>query len=73
MGILKPYVYRNLREYGNTIISMKVYKRYGKETILKDLKEHGLECQLFITKHEWKGDSLAESKIIEHVLVEVVR
>jgi hypothetical protein len=73
MGILKPYVYRNLREYGNTIISSKVYKRYGEEAILTDLKKHGLECQIFITKHEWEGDSLSTSKIIEHVLVEVVR
>ena len=70
MGILKPYVYKNLREYGNTIISSKVYKRYGEEAILTDLKKHGLECQMFITK---QGASLSSSKIIEHVLVEVVR
>lgn len=68
MWILKPYVYRNLREYGNTIISSKVYKRYGEEAILTDLKRHGLECQMFITKH---GGS--SNKIIEHVLVVVAR
>lgn len=43
---LKPYVFYSLREYGNTVISTKTYKRLGESEILKELQEHGLKCSI---------------------------
>ena len=48
--MLDEYVYRNLRKYGNCVISERDYRRYTKTKILADLLEHGLKCDVRIIK-----------------------
>ena len=46
--MLDDYVYRTLKKYKNCVISMEDIKKYGKENIIKDLKKHGLKCDIRI-------------------------
>lgn len=59
---MEDWIYRNLKMNGNTSISKKTFKRYGgKEKILEDLKEHGLNCS--IRESELCGVQFNHSKL----------
>lgn len=44
MKILKDYVYRSIADFGNSFIMPLIYKQFGEEAILNDLKENGFNC-----------------------------
>ena len=44
--MLENYVYRNLEKYGNCLISNHLIRKYGKNKILKDLQQHGFNCDI---------------------------
>ena len=48
--MLESYIYKNLQRYGNCLISENLMKRIGKNKILKDLKDHGLDCTIEVRK-----------------------
>lgn len=44
---MEKWIYRNLRKFRNTMISQKLFKKYGgTEKIIKDLDKHGLSCRI---------------------------
>ena len=69
--MFESYVYRNLKKYGNCIISKSDYKRYGKNKILKELKENGFNCNIRIIKSkEGKtNDPLRMSCYMEETII----
>lgn len=44
--MLKPYVYKCLEEYGNTIISEQTLGKFGPSAILRHLKEKGFDVTI---------------------------
>ena len=46
------FVYRNLKMYGNAVISEEEYNRFGEVKILKHLKRKGFKCRIEIYKHK---------------------
>lgn len=38
---LHNYVYKNLEEFGNTVIGIDTLKELGKDIIIKDIKDNG--------------------------------
>lgn len=52
--MLDKYVYKTLKKYGNCVININDLKRYGKKKILKDLKEHGFNCEIKISGSDTK-------------------
>ena len=44
--MLENYIYRNLDRYGNCLISNNLIRKYGKNKILKDLQQHGFNCDI---------------------------
>ena len=63
-GLLKPYVYKCLREYGNTVVSNKTFKQLGKHAILNDLQEHGLTCSIVKFNYTSNTYKIDETNII---------
>ena len=49
--IIPPFVYDALDHYGNTVISMTRYKKFGEEKILNALKKKGYICSLVILEN----------------------
>lgn len=46
MRIMSDYVYRNLFDYGNCLISERIVETFGEEMILSDLLENGIRAKL---------------------------
>lgn len=44
--MLDGYVYKTLKKFGNCVISIEDVKRYGKKRIIKDLLDHGFNCNI---------------------------
>ena len=49
-GIVPDWVFRNLKTYGNCACGYEIVRKYGKNKLLKVLKENGYECSLRIVK-----------------------
>ena len=69
--MLENYIYRNLDRYGNCLISNSLYKRLGKTKILKDLKQHGFDCE--IRKIKTLEKKQMELIYEESIIVEIKR
>ena len=67
--MLESYIYKNLQRYGNCLISENLMKRIGKNKILKDLKEHGLDCTIEVRKVADRKKYMTH--IEEFVIIEV--
>lgn len=68
--MLEPYIYFNLKIYGNTVINRKTYRTLGEKTILKDLAEHGFDCYITIEKY-FKMDAYDPSERKPSVIIHV--
>lgn len=60
--ILKPYVFKSLALYGNTVISERTFEYYGEEIVLEALRQRGFDCTIRIA-----NDSGAKNIIIEMI------
>ena len=73
---MKDWIYRNLKEHGNTLISQKTFIKYGGEKkILKDLKNHNLNCHIRkIQSEEFSHFNTLKVKIdyITYYIIEVI-
>lgn len=67
---LPEYVYRMIRQYGNTVISNKIYCRYGERRILEMLRQEGLDCHIYKTTHEIRDVTGAVSRRDIDIVVE---
>lgn len=59
---LPLWIYRNLNNYGNCAISLKILEEYGQEEILNNLKENGLDCDIRIEHKTIVEKYLMDSK-----------
>ncbi|MDF9825196.1 hypothetical protein M2475_001630 [Breznakia sp. PF5-3] len=48
---LQPYVYRNLKQFGNCVVDYKVVHQYGKQRIIDYLVKEGFEV-ILITNYD---------------------
>ena len=74
--MIKDYVYRNLRLYGNSLIPNSTYEKYGERLILKELKEKGYDCDLRVVESVeilWIEPRISTKKIMKDIIVEVKR
>lgn len=69
--MLENYIYRNLDRYGNCLISNSLYKRLGKTKILKDLKQHGFNCDIRVIETIEKNQ--IRTLIDKSIIVEIKR
>lgn len=65
--MLKPYVYKNLEEHGNTVISKKTLKKYGEHNIITHLKKYGFNVKIEITEHD--GEDSFEDRKYKHYII----
>lgn len=63
---LPEYIFESLYAYGNTIVSEKLYKKYGEEAILSTLKEYGFNCE--IVPKVWKYPDTKVQDNIDYVI-----
>lgn len=72
--MLDEYVYKTLKRYGNCVININDLKRYGKKKILKDLKEHGFNCNIRVVGEDIKFTGFAYLGTFSEasVIVEVI-
>ncbi len=74
--MIKDYVYRNLRLYGNSLIPNKTYEKYGERLILKELKEKGYDCELRVVESVetiWIEHRVRNQNVTKDIIVEVKR
>lgn len=74
--MIKDYVYKNLRLYGNSLISNSTYEKYGERLILNELKKNGYDCNLKVVESVetiWIEPRVSTKKVMKDVIVEVKR
>ena len=69
--MLENYIYRNLDRYGNCLISNNLIRKYGKNKILKDVKQHGFDCELRVIETIEKNQ--IRTLIDKSIIVEIKR
>lgn len=69
--MLENYIYRNLDRYGNCLISNNLIRKYGKNKILKDLKQHGFDCDIRVIETIEKNQ--IRTLIDKSIIVEIKR
>lgn len=68
------YVYKNLKKYGNTVISHDELVRYGESKIKKDLLEHGYSCTIRTLGYDRVTKVYPELNFNERtVIIEVIK
>lgn len=50
--MIPAFVYEALDRFGNTIISMTRYKKFGEKRILDALKKRGYICNIYISEYD---------------------
>lgn len=71
---LDDYVYKNLKKYGNTIISSDDLKIHGKSNIIEHLKEHGFNCNIRTLGYDRVTGAYPDLKFNERtVIIEVIK
>lgn len=68
--MLKPYIYKNLKEHGNTVISKKTLEKLGKDNIITRLKEQGFDVDITIFVHSETDSDFGKRKF-EHAVIQV--
>jgi len=48
---IRPYVFKNLAEHGNTVLSKKVYYKLGHDEVIKQFKEKGFDVDIEVVYH----------------------
>ena len=68
------YVYKNLKKYGNTVISHDELVRYGESKIKKDLLNHGYNCTIRTLGYDRVTGVYPDLKFNERtVIIEVIK
>ena len=74
--MIKDYVYRNLRLYGNCVIPNSLYEKYGERLILNELKKNGYDCNIVVHENidiQWIEPRISKKKVSKDVIVEVIK
>lgn len=74
--MIKDYVYKNLRLYGNSLIPNSTYEKYGERLILNELRKNGYDCDLKVVESVetiWIEPRVSTKKVMKDIIVEVKR
>lgn len=74
--MIKDYVYKNLRLYGNSLIPNSAYEKYGERLILNELRKNGYDCDLKVVESVeilWIEPRISTKKTMKDIIVEVKR
>lgn len=66
------YIEKMLSMHGNTIITKKVIKRFGKNAIMEHLKERGFNVEMHDAFTQSFGRNQKECKKDDHIIVQLV-